>query len=135
MLNIFKRFRKEDNEVVVAEVVSVIDKDGNEIVIDNNEEVIAEEVEENEEVAMDNDEEETFEEEVAMDNDDEVEENEEENVFNKIKNNLNEKYLKIKTLVLKLIALIITGLLVIMSKFDKLMRKIINKLTDYMSAM
>ena len=69
MLNIFKRFRKEDNEVVVVTDVTVIDKDGNEIVIDNNEEVIAEEVEENEEVAMDNDEAEENRDETAMDND------------------------------------------------------------------
>ena len=53
MLNIFKRFRKEEvEEVVIATDITVIDKDGNEIVIDNNEEVIVEEVKENELVTV-----------------------------------------------------------------------------------
>ena len=64
MLNIFKRFRKEEvEEVVVVTDVTVIDKDGNEIVIDNNEEVIEEEVEE-----------------IVIDNEEELEENEEETI-------------------------------------------------------
>ena len=115
MLNIFKRFRKEEvEEVVVVTDVTVIDKDGNEIVIDNEEvieEIVIDNEEENEEAVEENNEKETIKERI-------------EKQYKTYKENLVSKFNKFKITMKKLGILVMMGMLVILYRIEKIFKKI-----------